>query len=273
MSRIFFEHQYVGELTIDNGLDQAEWSYNVNYVNFPTYGGEVVQILSVYIDDLTLGGTLTTYDQAEAVYSYFAAYFQAATQGKNPTEGTGDVTTGSSYNLQPVYFYYPERQWSFKLYPMSAPGFAYDVDNAVRTWSVTCHIIDDSPDLDLIKSGIQALAVTQLVDGDGGAQANTFTINGNISPEYGNPDTDPFETYNQNQAALSAQVQNYADYYNSLLPAYSAGTFDSLTGITSSQPAFGKGQGTSTSTASNPTGTTSTQAGSTPGVSTKAASG
>jgi hypothetical protein len=266
MPRIYFEHDYAGELTIDNGLDHADWSYGVNFATFPTYGGEVVQILSVYIDDLTLGGTLATYRQAESIYTYFATYFQAATQGKaQPT--SGDLTTGSSYNLQPVYFYYPERQWSFKLYPMGAPGFVYDRDNAVRTWQVKCHVIDDSPDLGLIKNGIQALTVSQLVGGEGSATANTFTINGNISPEFGNPDTDPFETYNQGKTALQAQVQNYADYYNSLLPAYSAGTFDSLTGITASKPGFGNTLPSGpNATITNPTGTSSTQAGSTTGA-------
>ena len=262
MASINFQHPVIGSLTIDTGLDQANWSYAVNYVNYPTYGGEVVQILSVYIDDLTLGGTVTTYAQVEEIYSYFASYFQVATQGKNPAPTSGNSVTGNSYNLQPVSFYYPERHWAFKLYPMSAPGFSYDYDVMAPTWQLTAHIIDDSPDLTLIKNGIQALAVSQLVNNDGGAQANTFNLTGNISPEYGDPNADPFETYNQGKAALSAQVGKYADYYNSLLPAYSSGEFGSLTGVVASGPNLvGPTQGSSGGSST----TATTQSGSTTG--------
>jgi hypothetical protein len=40
-------------LTVDTGLDEASWSYNLNTVAFPTYGGEVVQILSCNVGELT----------------------------------------------------------------------------------------------------------------------------------------------------------------------------------------------------------------------------
>lgn len=263
MGSIYFEHELVGELVIDNGIDLANWSYNVNTAHYPTYGGEVIQILSVFIDDLTVGGTLATYKQAEAIFSYFADYFQVATQGVNPVPVGVDSTTGSAYNLQPVHFYYPERQWHFKLYPMSAPAFRYGREVVTPTWQVICHVIDDSPDLDLIKNGITALATTTIVNGDGGNLNTDFTLNGNISPEFGDPNHDPFETYNQSKVATANVIQNYADYYNSLLPAYNSGNFESLTGIVASTPNFGQTTDTvnsNSASSSTPVQTGSTQA-------------
>jgi hypothetical protein len=76
-------------LTVNSGLEEASWSYNLNCMTYPTYGGEVVQILSCNVGELTLAGTLPSYRALERVYSYFAYYLQIATQGrsKDPTSG------------------------------------------------------------------------------------------------------------------------------------------------------------------------------------------
>lgn len=238
MGSVMFSHNIVGSLQIDNGLDMANWGYNLNTATFPTYGGEVVQILSIYVDDLTLGGTCSTYRQIESIYSFFSSYLQIATQGKTGTPGASDNTrTSTAYNLAPVSMSYPERGWNFSIYPKSAPGFKYGYDVVAPTWQVAAHVIDDSPDLALIKDGIKALAVTKLVDG------SSLTINGEISPNQGNPDTDPFETYTAGEAQQQQQIQTYSDYYNSLIPAYMQGDFSALTGGIGSAPAFGNNGG------------------------------
>lgn len=232
MPAVSFSHPVVGGLTIDNGIDDAQWSYNLNTATFPTYGGEVVQVLSVYIDDLTLYGTCSTYRQIEAIYSFFAQYLQVATQGKNPTP-LQDTTTGSAYNLQPVTFSYPQRSWYFLIYPKTVPGFQYGYDVVAPTWQMSAHVIDNSPDLDLIKDGLKALAVNKLADG------SVLSINGEISPSQGNPDTDPFQTYTSGIAAQQQIISKYSDYYNSLLPAYAQGDFSAITGGLGATPAFG----------------------------------
>lgn len=236
MPSVVFTHPnpQVGRLVIDTGLDGAEWGYGLNTATFPTYGGEVVQILSVYIDDLTLMGTVSTYRQLEAIYSYFAAYLQVATQGKNPTPSTDVSSSSSSYNLFPVYFSYPERNWNFRVIPKALPGFRKGRDVVAPTWQLSAHVIDDSPDLDLIKDGIKALETQKLIDG------STLTLNGEISPRSGNPDTDPFQTFDQGQSQQAQAIQKYSDYYNSLIPSYSSGDFSALVGGVGSQPAFGQ---------------------------------
>ena len=212
----------IGSLVIDNGLDQCSWAYNLNTAVYPTYGGEVVQILSVYIDDVTIGGTVSTYSQAEAIYSYFANYMQLATQGFGST-----AAPNQAYIAIPMTFTYPARQWSFSIYPKSAPGFSYSFDTVAPTWQVTAHVEDDNVNLIPIKNAIQSAVTNQL-------NLQSFQgLNDEISPDSGDPDTDPFQTYTGN---ASTGLQNAATYYNSLISAYSSGNFSSLTGGVASGP-------------------------------------
>ena len=211
MATVYFSHpsDQVGNLTIEDGIDQADWAYNLNTQTFPTYGGEVVQILSVYINDLTLGGSVATYSQREAIYAYFAAYIQIATQGKNPTPQAGT----SAYNLQPIVFTYPERNWSFKIFPKSVPGFQYSYDTVMPTWKMVAFILDDSANsaLNDIKDAIKMQAISQGIDA-------LKRLNDEISPIQGDPNLDPFQTYDQNAQKTRGALTSIADYYNTLLP-------------------------------------------------------
>lgn len=237
MPSISFQHNQVGALDIDNGIDDVAWGYRLNTATFPTYGGEVVQILSVYIDDVTFKGSVTTYNQMEAIYSYFVSYLQIATQGRNPSPNIGDSVSGTAYNLEPIYVSYPHRDWYFKVYPKNVPGFLLGKMVVAPTWQMSAFVIDDSPDLSLIKEGIQALATAQLID------KSTLTLNGEISPSQGNPDTDPFETYTSSIAHQQQVIQKYAEYYNSLVPAYMQGDFAALTAGIGATPSFGQVSG------------------------------
>src|SRR5271170_2407716 len=83
-TQLLFHHELVNNgvpLVITTGLDEVGWAYALNIATFPTYGGEVVQILSVYIDDMEAEGTVRTYEEAEAIYTFFMKYFTVATQG------------------------------------------------------------------------------------------------------------------------------------------------------------------------------------------------
>lgn len=211
-SGVTFSHpnKAVGNLLIETGLDTAQWGYNLNTQVYPTYGGEVVQILSVYIDDLQMGGNVATYSQMEAIYSYFAAYMTIATQGRNSTPDAGN----SAYNLDPITFTYPARGWSFEIMPRSVPGFYMAEDLVLPAWQLTAHVVDDSvnsnPTLTSIKSQITNQAVA--------AGLESFQkINDEISPDMRNPDTMPFMVFTGSPAS---SLQNYADYYNSLIGTY-----------------------------------------------------
>lgn len=241
MSSIVFNHSWAGELIIGTGIDDASWGYNLNMANYPTYGGEVVQILSVYIDDLMLQGTVSTYAQMENIYSYFAEYFIAATQGSSQHPKPGE-----SYNLDPMTFHYAERNWSFRIYPKAAPGFRYMTGMTGPQWRLQAHVIDDSPDLNLLKEGIKGMVIPN--SGIGGVmgdksvirQQGTFSITGNISPKSGNPETDPFQTFNQGVEVAQSDISKWSDYYSGLIPAYMKGDFSQLTGVVGSQPNFGR---------------------------------
>lgn len=242
MPAITFSHKDIGSLTIDNGIDNAQWAYGLNTQTYPTFGGEVVQILSVYIDDLTLQGTCATYKQAELIYKYFARYLIMATQGHSKTP-----VPDESYNMDPMVFSYPARNWQFYIYPMAAPGFAYETGMVGPQWQMQAHIIDDSPDLSLIKNGIKAAAVKNidsvLSNGFVNSQGS-FSLTADISPKSGDPNTNPFQTDDQSASAEQAQASQWADYYNSLIPAYMSGNFSSLVGAVGSQPNFGRKKGT-----------------------------
>jgi hypothetical protein len=235
---IRFSHKYLGSLTIDNGIDEAQWAYGLNTQTYPTYGGEVVQILSVYIDDLTMTGTCATYKQLEHIYKFFSRYLIIATQGKAQSP-----TPNESYNLEPMICSYPTRNWQFAIYPKSVPGFGYQTGMVGPQWQLQAHIIDDSPDLSVIKDGIKAAAIKDIsstLDGGSAKQIGTFSLTGNISPHSNNPNTNPFQSGDQSDSAAQAQASKWADYYSSLIPAYMKGDFSSLVGAVGSQPNFGK---------------------------------
>lgn len=231
MASLVFHHPNasVGDLTIENGIDNVQWAYGLNTATFPTYGGEVVQILSVYIDDLTMQGTVATYSQMEAIYSYFSRYMQIATQGSNPHPAAGQ----SAYNMQPVTMTYATRGWTFDLIPKEAPGFRYSRDIVTPTWQLIAHVVDDSLNLDPIKNAIKDSVVA-------GEMAEFAKLNGEISPNSGNPEINPFQTYNLGAQQGAASLQKYADYFNSLIPAYNNGDFSAITGGLGSAPSFGQ---------------------------------
>jgi hypothetical protein len=254
MPAVFFSHPQLGSIEIDDGVEDVRWAYNLNTVSFPTYGGEVVQILSVYIDDVAISGMVSTYHQAEAIYRFFAAYMQIATQGRKPVPNIKDSVSSTAYNLQPVTFTYPHRQWTFSVYPKTAAGFAYGGEIVAPLWQVTCHVIDNTPDLALIKEGIKATVTAQGLPDE--AHQGTFTLNGQISPGRGNPDTDPWQTFTLPNSQVQAIIHRYGDFYNSLIPAYAQGDFSALIGAIGSKPNFGNNRGPSNPNSSSPSSST-----------------
>lgn len=248
-----FQHPYIGTLFTENGIDNAAWAYGLNTATFPTYAGEVVQILSVYIDSLTLTGTVATYAQMEQIYRYFSRFLQIETQGTNSTSSNNDgSTTGGAYNMVPIKFTYGVRNWKFSIIPMTVPGFHLGYDVIAPTWEIQCFVVDNSPDLGAIKSGIKALAISQgqmaqqsgtiNVDSNGGisTNVNSFGLTGNISPNYADPNTDPFQTFDQGAQAAQSMVATYSSYYSSLIPSYNANDFSTVTGEFGSSPNFGQ---------------------------------
>lgn len=230
---VLFSHPHVNpkSITIDTGLDNIAWGYKVNTAKYATYGGEVVQILSVYIDDVYLEGTVRTYADIESIYQFFSKYMIIATQGQ---DGRG------SYDQTPVKMSYQARMWNFDIQPLSAPSFTYSRETVAPRWKLTAHVVDSSPDVGSIKDMISH----HLLNGE-----SNIALSGMISPGSGDPSQNPFqapgtvhgETLTPYQEAeTKSQIEKYTDYFHSLISSYTdGGDFLSVSSSIGSKPAFG----------------------------------
>lgn len=239
MPEITFHHPIVsnklekGDLVISTGADQISWGYNLNTQTFPTYGGEVVQILSAYTDDITVTGTIRSYRKMEEIYDWFLTYMQIASQGYDTTPGReGDKT---AYNQQPIVMEYPIRGWKFKIQVTSLPGFKYGLEVVAPTWQIVAHVVDDDPEVSSIN---EAAAVSGLQ-----------SLHAGIGYNPDDPFSDPFATNatdgvskidsdRKSGQSLRELYDNAADYFSGLIPKYLDGDYTTLTGGIGSKPAL-----------------------------------
>lgn len=221
MSEVVFTHPDIDlpSLRVAVKPDSIFWSYGLNTANYPTYGGEVVQILSVYFDDLEITGMIQGYPELEKIYRWFIRYFQLATQGNS---GRG------SYNTDPVIMNYPERQWSFRLYPKSLPGFKYGRDVVVPQWKVVAAV--DEPNAHSpgsLSSLIISDTTQKFIESEG------IQLFGKATAEIGFNRTDPFSGYTPQDYKKGTVRDAYGkladSYTKTFLPSYLTGDFKDLT--------------------------------------------
>lgn len=216
------------ELIVKTKPDQVTWSYGLNTANYPTYGGEVVQILSCYIEDLTITGASRNYKELERIYSYFIDYIQIATQGR---KGHG------SFDPRPMTMYYPERNWTFKIHPKAVPAFRYGRDVVVPQWTMTAAVAD--PDQDLVA---KIMTKSQLDATRSNGQISLF---GKVTGEIGFEAADPFRTpfvdgkTNNTDVAKAKALKGLGDSFNNLIPAWLKGDFGDIS-QEYSRPAIGQ---------------------------------
>ena len=175
MAGVTFSHAKVGTLNLRLPPTQVDWSYNVNTSVTNTYAGQVVQILSINFDRLTIqgrfgkegarGARVTNnrllprpasqsrdyrsggkYDIGlSQMTAYFQEYFTIASAGDN------DRTT--PYNQEPMTLRYEGRlgvnidsgipeEW--KVYPVSFPSYKRSNDNFAPEWRVECEVFEES---------------------------------------------------------------------------------------------------------------------------------
>ena len=233
-TQLLFHHELVNNgvpLIVTTGIDEVAWAYALNTAQFPTYGGEVVQILSVYIDDLEVEGTVRTYAEAEAIYSFFMKYFTVATQGSEQADQ-------DKYTQVPMIMEYGHRGWVFEIQPKETPGFTYATELVAPKWKLKAHVVDKTPDV----KKLQDLVVQELVNKE------KFSLKGFISPESGDPGQNPFiapgtflgDKFVAETAKQAAEgVTKIGDYYNSLLPSYLNDTFFEAETAVGAKPNFG----------------------------------
>ncbi len=214
---VTFQHPQCGTLNVRTGIDQISWGYSLNTANYPTYGGEVIQILSCYVEDLRLQGTLANYWELETVYTFFLKFIDNAS-----AQGTRDET--------PMKFYYHHRGWQFDLFVKNAPGFKKGRDVVAPEWMIEAHMVDTAGNTDDLKDLITTEAAIKLATNSD----ENFGLQGKIKFIDENPFSDPWTRSGPN----FDQFNKVSDYYTTLLPSYLNGDFDAIFGGVGSKPAF-----------------------------------
>jgi hypothetical protein len=221
------------ELNVPIKPDYIKWSYGLNTQTTPTYGGEVIQILSAFISDMTVGGQVRTYSQAEKIYEFFVDKLTQATQ------------QGKFKHQKGVTMYYPERDWTFKLLPLALSPLKYGRDIVVPEWEVRFHVMQ--ADQDVISLITEQESVKAL--------ANRFgvpSLFGQATGNIGWEEDDPFRSPIPDDKKLNDfykdliggetvryQASDLGDWFNNLIPSYLQGNFDDLS-ADYSRPSFGQ---------------------------------
>lgn len=217
MPQVIFSHPNHPDptpLSIDTGANEIRWGYGLNTQTYPTYGGEVVQILSAYTDNLRIGGDIKDYTQAEHIYKWFIQYFAIASQG-----------VGSpSFIETPVTFAYPRRGWTLKVQPLSLPQFAYGTEIVAPQWQMQANVVETDPRMDaftLERATISGFNFDEIHAGIGYDDQNPFSdpaANPDIKTSTNKSDSGKFDPM--------PHLNQIADFYNSLLQSYLGGDFD-----------------------------------------------
>lgn len=214
--KVIFSHPLVsksqGDLVIHVNPNSVEWSYGLNTANFPTYGGEVVQILSIFVDDMTITGDIRSYGDMERIYQWFLLYMQSATQGDKL----------GAYDPHPVNFSFPERGWNFNIYPKNLPGFKYSRDVVVPSYTIEAAVLDADDDLKKLITDNAA------IEAYGGGDISGF---GKATAAIGfiedNPFSGPtFDTFTKEIADFS---KAQGDFFQQLVQDWSNHDFKDLT--------------------------------------------
>lgn len=129
-------------LSIKTGADEITWGYGLNTKRYPTYGGEVIQILSTYADKMIIKGTCRNYKELESIYDYFREYIFYT------TGGAANVTGRSQDALERMQKYllfeYPARNWRFVIMVADASGFRISRNVAAPEWQITAEIVSEN---------------------------------------------------------------------------------------------------------------------------------
>lgn len=222
--RVVFSHPMMStSLSVSVNPNQIEWSYGLNTANYPTYGGEVIQILSCYVDDMAIQGNVGTYAELEKIYNWFITYIQIATTG---------VTGSGKFNIDPVSMYYKARGWAFTIYPTGLPGFRYGRDVVSPEWMLSASVVDPAQDL---QTAIIDDVTMKAINSEDGVQLfgkATADIGFSTSNPFSDPDAGLTKA-NKDKfiggASVNNDVSKLADQFNKLIPSYLNGDFTDLT--------------------------------------------
>jgi hypothetical protein len=213
MPDLIFHHPNLDrDLKIQTGANQIQWAYGLNTQTMPTYGGEVVQILSAYVDDITIQGDLRTYRKLEQIYKWFLEYIQTATQSNR-------------FDEHPVDMYYAERGWHLKIKPINLPAFREATDVTAPQYQISANVTETDPAMD-------AFTMDE-------AAKKGFDFS-NITAGVGWDDDNPFTNFFAQGSKYDPQqiTGRITDWYQNLIPSYLDHSFDDLfkSGFLGSKP-------------------------------------
>lgn len=120
-------------LLIPTGADEITWGYGMNMKRVPTYGGEVVQILSTFADKMTIKGTCRNYHEMMSIANYFRGYIQYTTGWVNKER-----------HQKFLKFVYPARSWSFIIMVTDVQDIRFSRDIVAPQWSITAEIVSEN---------------------------------------------------------------------------------------------------------------------------------
>lgn len=212
-------------LVVNTGADQIGWTYGLNTRHYPTYAGEVIQILSCYINNLQIGGTCASYTTGdysnpgvEEIYGWFLLYMQVASQGAYGT---------TTYSEEPITMSYVDRNWTIKFQCQTAPGFNLSRDLVAPTWQITGKVVD-------VPEPMKNLTLNNVLSGDNAAVFGAIQDGVDLSqpdPVY-NPYQDPFPGTNKKliNQQMNKELGNLGNYWQNLLQAWQQGDFSDVTG-------------------------------------------
>lgn len=205
MPGVTFSHPSVrGDLRLRLPPTQVDWSYNLVTRTTDTYAGQVVQVLAINFDKLTVmgrfghegpmgsrreGGRLLRRTSKNwntnlplgvglaQMTEWFREYFSVASQGSGR-----DESVDTNYREEPVTLRYQgalnqmvdidksEQVW--KVYPTSFPSYRRSNENFAPEWRVECEVAE-APGA--IKEAEQMSAIERLRFGDRYTPLNPFS--------------------------------------------------------------------------------------------------
>jgi hypothetical protein len=121
------------QLVIETGADEITWGYGMNVSRTPTYGGEVVQILSMYADKLNIKGVCQNYGKQREICEFFQRYIGYVTGSEKKVRRQGYLQ-----------FSYPARDWNFIIMVTEAPDLMLATEVVTPEWKITAEIVSEN---------------------------------------------------------------------------------------------------------------------------------
>lgn len=140
--------------------NNVTWRYQLRTNVIDTYGGQVIQILGVSIEDLTLRGFfggegMWGFDEKN-VSRYESSNYKQWQELSTPSLRNGMVqfsewfktyfyyvTQAGGFEKDNIVFSYPHLGWLWKIRPLDFPRIRFANDELVPQWELKCDFIED----------------------------------------------------------------------------------------------------------------------------------